>query len=273
MFNFNRWKNTDDPNHYESQVFEYFEYMWGGFDDASLIANVEAVDEYTVEFTFSDITTVEANMAMPMFALHSPTAIEDYGEDYGTPDVGFVCTGPYEFIEWLPGESTTLAAYPDYWGEVEGNVEEIVVRPIVDPAARFAALQAGEIDAYFGATPEDVEAAEEAEGLQVLRRGPLNNGYLAFSYRVKELRDPLVREAITKAINRDALAEAFYGGSGIVADQWLPPNVLGNDGSIEGVEYDPEGAMAALAEAGFEDGLSEVHVYPVDENNNVNITD
>jgi peptide/nickel transport system substrate-binding protein len=197
----------------------------------------------------------------------------EYGVDYGTPDVGYVCTGPYEFIEWLPGESTTMALYPGYWGEVPGNVEEIVIRPIVDPAARFAALQAGEIDAYFGATPEDVEAAEAADNLQVLRRGPLNNGYLAFSYRVKELRDPNVRAAIAHAINRQALADAFYGGSGIVANQWLPPNVLGWSDTLEGFSYDPDLAAQYLSDAGYADGLSEVHVYPVDDNNNVVITD
>lgn len=273
VFNYERWRNTDNEYRYPEQVYEYFEYMWGGFDADSNIASVTAIDENTVEFVFNSVTTVEANMAMVMFALHSPDAIMEYGEDYGTPDVGYVCTGPYEFVEWLPGESITLQQNANYWGEITGNVEEIVILPIVDPAARFAALQAGEINGYFGATPEDVEAAETNEALQVLRRGPLNNGYLAFNYRVKELRDPLVREAIALAINRQALADAFYGGSGIVATQWMPPGMLGTSEDFTGFPYDPDRARELLTEAGFADGLTTVHVYPVGEDGTVEVTD
>ncbi len=270
VFNFDRWRDTSNPYHFPEQVFEYYEAMWGGFDDASLITNVEATDEYTVVFTLSDITTVEANMAMAMFSLHSPTAIEDYGVDYGTPDVGYVCTGPYEFVEWVPGDHTTVERYPDYWGEVTGNVERIIIRPIVDPAARFAALQAGEIDGYFGATPEDVEVAESDASLQVLRRPPLTNGYLAFSYRIRELQDVNVRRAVALAINRQAIVDAFYGGAGTVANQWLPPATLGYDpDSLPGWEYDPEAARQALADAGFENGLTEVNVLGVDDEGNI----
>ncbi len=269
-FNFDRWRFTDNPYHFPEQVFEYYEAMWGGFDDASLITDVEVVDEYTVKFVLSDITTVLPNMAMAMFSIHSPQAIMDYGVDYGTPDVGYVCTGPFEFVEWVTGDHTTLERYPDYWGEVEGNVERIIIRPIVDPAARFAALQAGEIDGYFGATPEDVEAAEADPNLQVLRRPPLVNGYLAFNYRVVELQDVNVRKAIALAINRQAIVDAFFGGAGVVANQWLPPGTLGYDPeALPGWPYDPDAAREALAAAGFPDGLTEVHVLGVAEDGSV----
>lgn len=265
VFNFERWMYTDNPYHFEEQTFEYYETMWG-----ENIASVTAVDEYTVEFVFVEPTTVLPNLAMPMFAFASPTAIETYGVDYGTPDVGYVCTGPYEFVEWITSDHTTMELYPDYWGEVTGNIETIVVRPIVDPAARLAALQAGEIDGYFGAGPEDVEAAEADENLQVLRRDPVNCGYLAFNYRVAELRDPLVREAVALAINREALVDAFFGGAGQVANQWLPPGMLGHDeDALPGHEYNPTRAMELLAEAGYPDGISEVTVYPVDEDGNI----
>ncbi len=268
VFNFERWRFTDNEYHFEEQVFEYYESMWGGFDDESNITSVEALDEYTVKVTLATPTSTLANMAMPMFMLHSPQAIQDYGVDYGTPDVGYVCTGPYEFVEWVTGDHITLERYPDYWGEVTGNVERIVIRPIVDPAARLAALQAGEIDAYFGATPEDVEAAEADPNLQVLRRGPLNCGYMAFSFRVQELRDPLVREAIAVAINRDAIVDAYFAGAGIKANQFLPVGMLGHDDSLPGFDYDPDRAKELLTDAGYPDGLAEVNVYGINDEDN-----
>ncbi len=270
VFNFNRWRDTTDEYHYAEQVFEYYETMWGGFDADSLITNVEAVDEYTVQFTLSNVTTVLANMAMPMFALHSPQAIMDYGVDYGTPDVGYVCTGPYKFVEWVTGDHVTLERNTEYWGTIEGNVDQIIIRPIIDPAARLAALQAGEIDAYFGATADDVTTAEADANLQVLRRLPINCGYLAFSYRVQELQDVKVREAIALAINRQAIVDAYFGGAGIVANQWLAPGMLGHDdAALPGFEYNPTRAQELLADAGFADGLTEVNVLAVDDTGNV----
>ncbi len=53
VFNFERWRFTDNPFHFPELVFEYYEAMFNGFDDASIITNVEAVDEYTVQITLS----------------------------------------------------------------------------------------------------------------------------------------------------------------------------------------------------------------------------
>ena len=272
VFNFERWMDTTNTYHYAEQVFEYYEAMWGGFDADSNIVSVTAVDENTVEIVLASPTTMLPNLAMPNFTFHSPAAIEEYGADYGTPDVGYVCTGPYEFVEWVTGDHTTLQLYPDYWAPetVTGNVETITIRPIVDAAARLAALQAGEIDGYFGATADDVTAIEGDANFQVLRRDPITAGYLAFNYRVAELRDPLVREAIAVAINRQAIVDAFYGGAGMVANQWIPPGMLGRDeATLTGWEYDPTRAMELLTEAGYPDGISEVTVYPVDADGNI----
>ena len=117
LFNFDRWKFTDNPYHFESQVFEYYEYMWFGFDDDSVISSVEKVDDYTVKFVLSSpLAPFLANLAMDMFAISSPTAIEAAGEDYGTPSVGCVGTGPFSFVEWVEGDQITMAANTDYWG-------------------------------------------------------------------------------------------------------------------------------------------------------------
>jgi len=68
IFNFERWKNTSHAQHFESQVFEYYEYMWGGFDDVSVITSVEAVDDLTVKFMLNaPLAPFLANLAMDMF--------------------------------------------------------------------------------------------------------------------------------------------------------------------------------------------------------------
>ena len=259
IFNFERWWDTENPYHFEEQVFEYWDYMWAGFKGDSIVTNIEKVDDYTVKFTLSEpLAPILANMAMPMFSIASPAAIEEYGVDYGTPEVGYVCTGPFQFEEWVTGDSITLSRFADYWGEIPGNVERIIVRTIPDNSARYLSLQAGEIHALEQANIEDLGTAEAAEDTYVLTRPALNTGYLAFNYAIQEFNDPLVREAIAAAIDKESIIDAFYGGYGEVATQFLPPLVWGHNPDVAGVQYDPDRAVELLAEAGFPDGLSEV---------------
>jgi peptide/nickel transport system substrate-binding protein len=236
--------------------------MWGGFDDNSVITSVEKIDDYTVKFVLADsLAPFLANLAMDMFAIASPTAIEAAGEDYGLPGTGAVGTGPFKFVEWIEGDSITIEANPDYWGGAPG-VNQVVFRVIADDSARFLALQAGDIMGLEQAVVEDLESAEASDDLYVYTRPALNTGYLAFSYRIVEFQDPLVREAIAHAINREGLIENFYGAYGEAASNFLPPLIWGHNEGIEDWTYDPELSRQLLAEAGFPDGLSEVTIDP-----------
>lgn len=264
-FNFDVWRFTDNPLHFESQVYEYYEYMFSGFDDASLIQSIDTPDEYTVVFNLSQpFVQMPATLAMPMFEINSPAALEQYGEDYGTPAVGYVCTGPYKFVEWVTDDHVTQDLWDGYWGQVEGNVERILTRIIPDNAARFAALQAGEIHAKENSTPEELAVIEGSSDLYVINRPALNVMYLAFNYRIQEFRDIRVRQAISMALNRQGYVDAFYPAGAEVATTFLPPLMWGFNPDVPAVEYNPEAAAALLAEAGFPNGLSEVNVLAMD---------
>jgi peptide/nickel transport system substrate-binding protein len=258
IFNFERWRFTDNPYHFESQVFEYYEYMWSGFDDGSSIADVEKIDDYTVKFVLSvPVAPFLANLAMDMFAISSPAAIEQYGEDYGLPAAGCVGTGPFKFVEWAEGDHITVEAYDDYWGG-RPTIDQIVWRVIPDDSARYLALKAGDIHALEQATIEDIEAADADPELYVMARPALNTGYLAFNYAIEEMRDINFRKAVAHAINKKGLQENFFGAYGEVAKNFLPPLILGHNEDIEDWPYDPELAKQYLADAGFPDGISEV---------------
>ena len=98
IFNFERWRFTDNPYHFPEQVFEYYEAMWGGFDDASVITSVEKVDDYTVKFTLSTpMAPFLANLAMDMFAISSPAAIEANGAP----------TAPRQLVQLAPAPSSS----------------------------------------------------------------------------------------------------------------------------------------------------------------------
>jgi peptide/nickel transport system substrate-binding protein len=242
IFNFERWRFTTNPYHFASQVFEYYEAMWGGFDDASMITKIEKVDDYTVKFVLNaPLAPFLANLAMDMFAISSPAAIEKFGEAYGLPAAGCVGTGPFKYKEWVEGDHITVVANDD-------------------DSARFLALKAGDIHALEQATVEDLTSAESDPELYVMTRPALNTAYVAFNFKIKEFQDKRVREAVAHAINKQGLVENFYGKYGQVARTLLPPLVWGYDDTIEDWAYDPALSKQLLADAGFPDGLSEVTI-------------
>jgi peptide/nickel transport system substrate-binding protein len=260
IFNFDRWRFTDNPHHYESQVFEYYEAMWGGFDDASIITSVEKTDDYTVVFNLSTpLAPFLANLSMDFFSISSPAAIEANGENYGTPSVGAVGTGPFKFVEWVEGDHITVEANEDYWGG-RPKLDQIIWRVIPDDSARFLALQAGDIHGLEQATSEDLATAGSDPNLQVVTRPPLNTAYLAFNYKIQEFQDPKVREAVAHAINKEGLVANFYGEYGQVAKTLIPSSMWGYNDAVEDFAYDPDLSRQLLTEAGFPDGLSEVTI-------------
>lgn len=260
VFNFERWRFTTNPYHFASQVFEYYEAMWGGFDDASMITEVSKVDDYNVQFTLSDpMAPFLANLAMDMFAISSPAAIEAAGEDYGTPAGGCVGTGPFKFVSWEEGNQIVVDANQDYWGGAP-KIKSIVFRVIPDDSARFLALKAGDIHGLEQAVVEDLDAAESDPDLYILTRPALNTSYLAFNYKIVEFQDIKVREAVAHAIDKEGLISNFFGKYGEVAKNLLPPLVWGHNDEIVDWTYDPELSKQLLAEAGFPNGLSEVTI-------------
>jgi peptide/nickel transport system substrate-binding protein len=264
-YNFEAWRFTDSPIHFESQVYEYYGYMFNGFDDESLITDIEVVDEYTIKFYLTDSYSPMPNtLAMPMFQINSPAALEEYGENYGTPEVGYVCTGPYKFVEWVTDDNVTQELWDGYWGEIEGNVERIIHKVVPDNAARFAAMQAGEVHFKENSSPEELALIESSDDLYMEYRPALNTMYLAFSYRIQEFSDPLVREAISLALDEQLYVDTFYAAAE-VANTFLPPMVWGYNPDVPMPQYDPDRAVELLAEAGYPDGISEVNVLALNE--------
>jgi peptide/nickel transport system substrate-binding protein len=162
-------------------------------------------------------------------------------------------------VEWVEGDHIRAEANDDYWGG-RPTIDEIVWRVIPDDSARFLALKAGDIHGLEQATAEDVAAADADPDLYVDPKPALNTGYLAFNYKIEEFQDPLVREAVAHAINRQGLVEAFYGPYGEPASNFLPPLVWGHNDAVEDWAYDPDLSRQLLADAGFPDGLSEVTI-------------
>jgi peptide/nickel transport system substrate-binding protein len=260
-WNFDRWRLSKHPQHENQikagQTFEYYEAQFGGFDDKSLITKVEAVNPQTVRITLKNPQgPFLANLAMFVFDIVSPKAVEKHGLNFGKNPVG---TGPFRFVEWKVGQEVILEANKDYWDKAHApKVQRVVVRNIKDNSQRLAALKAGEIHGFEGLNPDDVKVVRADPNLQIILRPTNTTGYVAFNYKVKELRDGRVRQAIAHAINKKAIVDALYGGTGMVATQFQPPPLWGYNKELKDYEYNPERARQLLRDAGFAQGLKEI---------------
>ncbi|GAT72123.1 peptide ABC transporter substrate-binding protein [Microbacterium sp. HM58-2] len=214
------------------------------------------------------------SLSLPAFGMQSPSALQEFSADEvgGTAEAPQLSeyatahptgTGPFQFEEWAPGEQVTLKAYPDYWGE-KGQIEEIIFRTIDDPTARRQALEAGDIDGYDLVGPADSAALEE-DGFRMVSRPPFTVLYLAFNQAVPELQDIRVREALSYAVDKDALIKQVLPEGTEKATQFVPPVVNGYNEDVTTYDYDPEKAKALLEEAGFtaDNPLTLTFNYPV----------
>ena len=245
--NFERWASGD------AEMFPYYNTMFGG-EDGSIIESVTAEGEHTVVFK---LTRPQApflkNLAMDMFAIASPTAYEEQGDDdFERNPVG---TGPFKFVEWKPNDSITVERFDDYWQEGLPKLGKVIFRSIPDNAARLNSLLAGEIDLADGINPSDGATIEDNADLQLFERPSMNIGYLGLTVTRPPFDNKLVRQAMNHAIDKESIINAFFEGRAESAKNPMPPSISGYNDEIEEYAYDPEKAKELLEEAGFGDGF------------------
>ena len=265
VFNFDRWRNKDNKFHKgggnQSSNFAYFSSMFIGFGGESIIKSVQANGDYEVVFNLkSPQGPFLSNIAMSPFGIASPAAVQKNVEEFWKNPVG---TGPFKFVEWNQGSTVTLEKNKNWWGKDvpvnEGGggpyLDKVVFRSIPDNTSRVAALTGSQISGSDGLTPDDIPTVQQDQGLKVQFRPPLNVGYLAMNNQKKPFDDPRVRRAVNHAIDMPKIVKAFFGDTGDVATNPMPPTVPFFRKETKPYEYDPAKAKSLLKEAGVGDGF------------------
>jgi peptide/nickel transport system substrate-binding protein len=134
-------------------------------------------------------------------------------------------------------------------------VERLIFRPIVEDQARLAALEAGEVDLAVNLPPDDLPRLRNDPSLTFAEQAGMHTWYVVFNVTKEPFDDARVRQAVTHAVDREAIVAAILGGTGEVARNFLPPVVFSYTEDVPQYAYDPERAMELLAEAGYPDGF------------------
>lgn len=187
-------------------------------------------------------------------------------------------TGPFMLKSRRPDIETVLAANPNWWDKRAHNVDEVVYRPIRLDATRIAALLSGELDLVIPAPLQDVDRIKADAALDVLIGSDLRVMMLGLSQGAPKLnssnlkdKNPLadksVREALTRAIDKDTLSRRVMRGLSKPTATIVAPQIQGRDPTLaeNKAPYDPERAKKLLAQAGYPDGFELGMDCPNDE--------
>ncbi len=214
------------------------------------IEAVEVVDPSTVKVTLSRPEGgFLSNLAWGDAVIVAPESIEAIKQ----APVG---TGPFAFGEWVQGDRIALERYADYWGDAPA-LETATFRFIADPTAAFAAMMAGDIDAFAGfPAPENLPQFEADPRFEVIVGSTEGETILAMNNGAEPFDDPIVRRAVAHAIDRQAIIDGAMYGIGTPIGTHFAPHHPDYVDLTEMSAYDPEAAERLLAEAGLEEGLT-----------------
>ena len=238
-----------------------------------LLKSVEKVDDYTVRFTLNQPEApFLANMAMMWSSVQSKE-YADAMTKAGTPekiDQDPIGTGPFSLVNYQKDAVIRYKAFPEYWGG-KAKIDDLVFSITPDASVRWAKLQKGECHVMPYPNPADLEAMKKDPNVQILEQAGLNIGYLAYQTTKKPFDDVRVRKAFNMAMNKKAIVDAVFLGSGVPAKNPIPPSMWSYNDSIKDDEYNPEAAKKLLAEAGYPNGLeTDLWAMPVQRPYNPN---
>lgn len=216
------------------------------------VSSLEVVDDYTVRVaTYYPFAPFLRNLAHGAAGIMNASAVEGAGEQVGQNPVG---TGPFEFVNWRPGEEIELRRFEDYWGD-KPVFESLVFRAIQENSNRLIELEMGQIDVAIGLAPTDVARVEADENLILLRQSNFSTQYIGMNTTDPILSDVRVRQALNYAIDVNLILETVLEGVGGVSVGPIGSNVWGFNPDLTGYEYNPERAHELLTEAGYPDGF------------------
>lgn len=203
-----------------------------------LIESIETPDERTavvtleapnttflprLAYTVATILPSDGHYPAPGDAIEEEEAeeAEQAAEEFVQEDL--IGTGPYTVAEFREGESITLEANPDYWGDAPAN-ERVMIRFFQTSSQMKIALESGEIDvAHRDFSPDEQADLETNDDVQVIQGEGGRTRYIVLNPFFDEVADVEVRQAIAAGIDRERIAEDVFNNTVEPIYSMIPP--------------------------------------------------
>lgn len=176
-------------------------------------------------------------------------------------------TGPFRLRERQPNVRSTFVRNGNYWGKIEGNVQEVVFTPIGNDATRVAALLSGEVDVMEPVPVQDIDRVNGSANATVQAGPELRTIFLGMDQKRDELlyssvkgknpfKDKRVRQAFYQAIDIEGIKRTVMRGASNPTALLVGPGINGFVPELNRrLPYDPEASKKLLADAGYPNGF------------------
>ena len=232
------------------------------------IDTVEAVDERTVRVTTTQVDpTILIKLGGWGTEIVSQDAFEAMNGWEGWVD-GPVATGPYRIVENRPDEFLILEAHDDYWRGTP-QFERIEFRVVPESVVRINGLLAGDFDMITFVAPDQIPQIAQTEGFEVVGGSIQNVRKLTFFQTEGVFTDPVLRRAVSQAIDRQLIVDSIWQGLTEVAPGLQHP-ALGDLflADLTAPAYDPDLARSLIERSSYDGELityrTQTAAYPLE---------
>lgn len=234
-------------------------------EELDMIESVSAPDSMTAVFTLKRVTPYFLELlAGPNKVIYSKKTLEENNFDLRPVTVA-PGTGPFKFVDFIPGEKIVLEANPDYWNPELPYVDGIELLHVPAWVDRGTAVLTAQADFSFNVSQDTWAEGNNREGIGTARAPCLNSHMVAINNTHPPLDNPLVRRAIHLAVDRQAVIDAFTPvWEPAYITRWLPratsyatpiEQIMEMPGYRSDKSADIEEARRLMAEAGYPDGF------------------
>jgi peptide/nickel transport system substrate-binding protein len=214
----------------------------------SNIADVVASGEREVTVTLHEPSTpFLATLAIVIAAIVPEAVAGPAGEAFGSAPVG---AGAFRLAEWRRGEVLVLERNPYYWEQGLPLLDGVEWHAVVEDNTRILRVQVGELDAALFVPFNRIAELDANPEVQVHLDPSSRTDHIIFNHEVEHLDDPLVRQALAHATDRQAIVDVVTFGHGIVANSFVPIGAQFYNPENPARQFDLERARALMAEAG-----------------------
>jgi peptide/nickel transport system substrate-binding protein len=214
------------------------------------IDTVQVVDNYTVKLNLS-----KPNAVQPDELTRIKIMPKEAAADFVNKPVG---TGPYQFVEFVPGDHVTMKRFDGYWDQPKPFPDQFIIRVVKDEVSALNALKAGQFDILWQLQPPDVKSVQESSNLTVVSPKMSGNSLIL---QVDNSQPPFdnkyARQGLLYATDKTNIFDltAFQIGWLSKTNSSLVPTHWGFNTSLKEREFNTQKAKELFREAGVKDGL------------------
>lgn len=255
------WNRAVSPD--TAADYEYMFDVVDGYDEKTL--NVVATDDKTLVVTLKTMTPYFLELcAFPAFFPVNQATIESAGEAWATDPSTYVSNGPYKMVEWVHDSYILFEQNENYWDVANLGPKQIKFVLMEDSNAQLAAYESGDVLFIDDCPVAEIPAQKEMDDFYI--EGQLGTYYVSYNTQNEYLSNPLIRKALTLAVDRTYICEQIGQAGQQPAGAFVPTGLTDTDPSkqfrdVGGDYYNPtdyegnlELAKKALEEAGYPNG-------------------